>query len=286
MRYGGLAFLVACGSSPDGSGGVRGGHVVINEVMVRASGGPEDWVELYNAGDEPQSTKDWEVAGEGLAPIDSIGPGAYAVVEFDQGGLPSGLVLELLAPDRVVDRIDLPLLADGWSWGRVPDGVGAFEALPEPTPGASNGDTPSPGACGDGEVNRDEACDGPDAALCQELGFASGVAECSVDCLRPFVASCEPHPSTVSIEAVHTNSPDAVLLVNAGPDPVDISGWTLVDRLAESPERAWSVPAGTVLAAGEQRWFPEGAGTLGFGLARPEYLTMRDGALVVDYFEW
>lgn len=127
--------------------------LVINEVA--AAGAPHDWFELYNGTDRVIDLSGVRYTDDPLdAPAKatfrddiSIAPGAYRLVTVSDAiqGFKLGRdeVLALLSSDGVLIDIADWAAGDspaGGSWAQVPDGSGAFETLPTPTPGAPNRD--------------------------------------------------------------------------------------------------------------------------------------------------
>ena len=127
------------------------GAVRLNEIDCRGA----ERVELKNTGAASVDVGGFvlaidpsDPAGRFVLPAGSIvAPAAYLVIEERQGVISgfefsidcdNGPVLLLDAAGNVVDSTSTPaLLPEAFSWGRVDDGVGAFEPT-EPTFGASN----------------------------------------------------------------------------------------------------------------------------------------------------
>ena len=148
-----LAFtlLAACGveDRADDTPKAEDVTVVINEIVSNPSTG-EDWVELYNTGDEriylegltlqDDASDPWTF--EGL----SIAPKAYLVVTCDglnENGSTSfkfskdGDTLVFAVDGETIDSVSFGALEEDQSWGRLPNGTGEFQTL-KPTPGAEN----------------------------------------------------------------------------------------------------------------------------------------------------
>ncbi|MBN2801244.1 MAG: lamin tail domain-containing protein [Deltaproteobacteria bacterium] len=136
-----LSLLVACGVQDKAPEPVA---VYLNELDA---GGDPDWVELYNAGDAPldlsalalsDGDEPWSLSGV-------IAAGAFAVIDCDGGeaGAPfklSGDGETLSLHDSlgdVIDAVAFPAAEGGLTWGRIPDGSGAW-APTLPTPGSAN----------------------------------------------------------------------------------------------------------------------------------------------------
>ena len=142
--------------------------IAINEVLssndntnVDDEGDYQDWVELYNFGDEPVDltgfglSDDWENPYKWTFPSGTIEPGEFLIVWASNKDRVSdgvyhtnfaisagGEEIVLWAPggEAPLDSFPpTPLLADQ-SMGRVPDGTGDWRLFDTPTPGASNGE--------------------------------------------------------------------------------------------------------------------------------------------------
>ncbi|MDT7729237.1 MAG: hypothetical protein QOI21_5813 [Actinomycetota bacterium] len=124
--------------------------VRVNEV--ESSGGtPGDWVELVNTGSTPADVSGWVVKDNDdshsykIGAGTSLAPGAYLVLDVETSfGLGSADSVRLF-------KSDSSTLVDSYSWtahatttyGRCPNGTGAFTTTTAPTRGAAN-------ACGSG----------------------------------------------------------------------------------------------------------------------------------------
>ncbi|MBN1426237.1 CotH kinase family protein [Candidatus Fermentibacteria bacterium] len=209
--------------------------LVLNELMAnnRASAADEhgdfdDWVEIANAGSAP-------VALGGMILTDNVGdpgshfvfpdlvlqPGGYVVVWADnepqQGpfhapfGLASaGEEVHLLQGMVTIDQVTYPQLGVDVSWGRWPDGTGAWQLLAQATPGAQNENTTDP----------------------EEI----------VLFINEFLAL---NTGTNQDEAGEYD--DWVEIYNPGPDPVQMGGLFLTDDLSFTTK--WAFPD-TVLESG------------------------------------
>lgn len=126
------------------------GGLVINEVAPK--GTPDDWFELYNTTDEDIVLDGWtfsdnvtEEPKKATFPAASVvvAHGFLQVVIDDSYGFGLGddEELGLFNPaGLLVDHVDWDKGAagSGESYGRVPDGTGAFKTLDMPTPGKGN----------------------------------------------------------------------------------------------------------------------------------------------------
>ncbi|MBI2947420.1 MAG: lamin tail domain-containing protein [Verrucomicrobia bacterium] len=124
----------------------------INEFLANPDGG-DDWIELHNSASLPVALQGCAiVTSNALARIASpvfIGAGGFAVFRADENSGPDHLDLKLpasagmialLAPNgEELDRVTYGLQATGVTFGRLPDGTGAFQQLLfSATRGASN----------------------------------------------------------------------------------------------------------------------------------------------------
>lgn len=99
-------------------------------------------------------------------------------------------------------------------------------------------------------------------------------------------------PADVQISEVESDDPDGgedwVELVNTGAEPVDLSGWFLKD---DDDSREWTIPAGTVIAPGEQHLLDHAdaaPGGFDFGLGKDDAarLFAADGTTLIDSLAW
>ncbi|MDI1450612.1 lamin tail domain-containing protein [Polyangium sp. 6x1] len=166
------------GQGGAGAGGGGAAKVVINEI---AATGAEEWIEIVNVGDAVMDLDGYAIADQdGDAPKlaeavrfeagTKLSPGAYLVivagVDAPEAGPQSNCLSEggpatcyqagfgisakngdkifFLSPsDAIVEEAAYPpdAVADGETYGRVPNGIGDFEAC-EPTPGEANTKAP------------------------------------------------------------------------------------------------------------------------------------------------
>ena len=144
-------------SSPEGSEGGAGTTeaytgLVINEVA--AKGDPLDWFELYNASGEEIALADFVVADDlkdaakrVAFPDELVIPqGGYLEIELDKDGWPGFALGEdeelgiWTADGALVAEVDWDegRAREGMSFARVPDAIGEFQTVGNPTPGAAN----------------------------------------------------------------------------------------------------------------------------------------------------
>lgn len=208
--------------------------IKINEV----NSDPNDWFELINIGAEPVDISGWRYSDSTTATTFAIADGTIVpaggfVQLASQVGLGKGDAVHLYLPDGLteLDATTWPADTHATSWGRLPDGTGAFQVL-TPTPGAANQGTgpvtPAPTLdenWDDIEINEISSLNADDPG---NPGFG-----------------------------------DAVELLNTGTHPVSIEGWKQTDSGAASgavaltladlktwngdsfvPAADWIVPAG------------------------------------------
>ena len=121
---------------------------------VAAKGDPLDWFELYNASGKEIALADFVVADDlkdaakrVAFPDELVIPqGGYLEIKLDKDGWP-GFALggdeELgiwTADGALVAEVDWDeeQAGEGMSFARVPDAIGEFQTVGNPTPGASN----------------------------------------------------------------------------------------------------------------------------------------------------
>ncbi len=141
-------------------------NIVINEIITSNStvntdedGSYQDWVELYNNGaaavnldgyglsDDPATPFKWTF------PAVTVNPGQFLLVFCSDKnrtvvGQPlhtnwkissDGETITLTLPGgAIADQVPPATIAQNTSWGRLPNGTGAFENMTTPTPGMSN----------------------------------------------------------------------------------------------------------------------------------------------------
>lgn len=212
--------------------------LVINEVV--ASGDP-DWFELYNGGGQPVDlsgvtfTDDPTTPTKGRFPAGTtLGPRSFLRVDVGdtQTGFSLGADEELALFSATGARLDSVDWNDGdspkgKSFGRLPDGSGAFQTLNTPTSGVPNLGN---GVCGNGSTERDEACEGSDlrGATCASQGYASGTLSCSTSCQLD-TQKCVAATSDVVINELTSAGDDRIELYNRGSGAVDLTGWYVAD---------------------------------------------------------
>ena len=141
-------------------------QLYINEIMARnrgtiadESGQYDDWIELYNATDDPIEldglflSDDLSDPTKWVLPAVAISPRGFVLIWADRdenaGELHAnfslsansesvGLFESSNAGTKLIDSLDFPLLDADVSYGRIPDGGTTLEILNSPTPGSPN----------------------------------------------------------------------------------------------------------------------------------------------------
>ncbi|MDR6865910.1 hypothetical protein J2Y69_000495 [Microbacterium resistens] len=236
------------------------GSVLLNEI----DSGPADWIELINPGDEAFDLSGYEIRDNSddhrwfFAAGASIDAGERIVVDASTVGVDAAGTAQEFQAAIGIGGSDAIRLLD-------PDGV----LLDQHTW------TQHPAIDGDEAAASYARC--PDAV--GPWGLARTTPGAANDCVPP----------TVAINEVESNgdATDWVEIVNTGTEPVDLSGWTLLDNdpIGHAKD-VTPVAAGTVLAPGGFFVF-DGATHFGFGLGADDLATVRDaGGLTVDEYAW
>ncbi|PKP03136.1 MAG: hypothetical protein CVU14_02340 [Bacteroidetes bacterium HGW-Bacteroidetes-9] len=139
---------------------VGAASIVMNEVYSRGTLEAPDWIEIYNNSDSPADIGGYKVydgGGQSGAkpkkeiPAGTILParGFYVIVVDD--GTETGFGLSSAgeeawfenASGNVIDNVVFPAFEPSQSYGRVPDGNGAWQILNTITKGTANDDSPA-----------------------------------------------------------------------------------------------------------------------------------------------
>ena len=133
--------------------------IVMNEVYSRGTVDAPDWIELFNNSDSPADISGYKIYDSGgqtgakpkkEIPAGTIIPGRgfYVIVVDDASesgfGLSSGgeEVWFENANGNIIDNVVFPAFEPTQSYGRVPDGSGAWQILDKITKGTANDDSP------------------------------------------------------------------------------------------------------------------------------------------------
>lgn len=236
------------------------GSVVLNEI----DSGPADWVELINPGDAALDLSGYELRDDSddhrwfFAAGTSIGAGERLVVEASTAGVD-------------VNGAPQPFQAA--------IGIGGADAIRLFAPDATLLDQHS--------WTKHPSVDGSEAAAswarCPDATGAFALARVTPGAANDCV------PPSIAINEVESNgdASDWVEIVNTGAEPVDLSGWTLLDNdpVGHAADVA-PVADGTVLAPGAFFVF-DGATHFSFGLGGDDRATIRNAAgLTVVEHAW
>ncbi|MFO0750103.1 MAG: lamin tail domain-containing protein [Myxococcota bacterium] len=137
----------------------------INEVRI--GGGSSDYIELAAGPETAADLSGWRIATTGgqyvfpSAATSTLAPNAILELTSEELGFGLGVVdivwlydaANVLQDVSAVSEVDI---ADGQTWGRLPDFAGPFESLSRATPGGPNEDPDH--WCGDGSCQIDEDC--------------------------------------------------------------------------------------------------------------------------------
>ncbi len=128
-----------------------------NRTVIEGPGGvPTDWLELVNLDSSTVDLSGWALSNDwrepDAAPLPAgivLAPGERVLLWLDgEGGAATTVSLRLSRDGESIwlfdpngqeaDQLALPALDPNQAWARIPDGTGAFEAMPLGTPGAPN----------------------------------------------------------------------------------------------------------------------------------------------------
>ena len=193
--------------------------VVVNEVESSGAAGVADWVEIVNIGTAAVDVSGWILKDSddtrtlAIAAGTVLAPGAFLAVDVDVTGgygLGGGDSARLFLADgtTLVDGYSWTTHASGTTYGRFPDGTGAFALTSTATRGAANAAPPV-------RINEVESQDGgklPD--WIEIINTGAGAVDVTGWILRD-----NKDTSTVVIPAGSTLAPGALLAVD-----VDVTG--------------------------------------------------------------
>ena len=154
----------------------------INELMASndgtildPQGDDDDWIELFNSGtealdlggmylsDKPSKPLKWQFPADTSIPAggyllvwadddDGDTPGLHTNFKLSAGGESVVLSDVDARSNAVIDQVDFPALGEDVSYGRSPEGTGAFGVLPTASPGTATPTVPVLSIAADGPV--------------------------------------------------------------------------------------------------------------------------------------
>jgi hypothetical protein len=145
-----ILFFLSC--SDDGDSVEKGQEIFINELYASAG---EDWIELYNASGSSKDISGYRIyddeankytlpsgisiPGKGYLIILCDGTATGVHTNFQLASTGETVYLEN-ASGEIIDQVEFPVLEDGQSYGRYPDGSQYLALSGSSTQGVSNGD--------------------------------------------------------------------------------------------------------------------------------------------------
>ncbi|HHW83701.1 MAG TPA: lamin tail domain-containing protein [Actinomycetales bacterium] len=235
---------------------VDSSNLVLNEV----DSGPLDWVELYNTGTQPLDITGYVLTDN--APNDPTHRYVF----------PEGTTVPALGY----------LVVDG---GTFNIGLGGADSVHIFEPGTTDFDPA--GAVQSYSWSTHAAIDGDEAIAANSRCPNVTGEEWVVAYVTP--GAFNDCPTAIRINEVESNgdATDWVEIVNASAEPVDISGWTLMDNdpVGHAAD-VTPLPVGTILQPGEYFVFDQGV-HFDFGLGGNDLASVRDEAgVVVAEYAW
>lgn len=262
---------------------------MINEVITNDPG-IVDSIELLNTGADPVDVSGWIIMDDNDGRTDTIAagtilaPGGFLVLQdkaqfnFGLGAADSARIFD--ASGTLIDSFSWTAHSNP-SWSRCPDGVDSVDIF-------------APGWALDPALAIQSYSWSSHAAIDGDTAIAANSRCPNVTGDTWAVAYATPGafndcPSAIRINEVESNNDatDWVEIVNAGTEPIDISGWTVMDNdPAGHAADVTPLAAGTVLAPGAYFVF-DGGTHFSFGLGGADVASVRDAAgLVVAEYQW
>ena len=226
---------------------------MINEVITNDPG-IVDSIELLNTGADPVDVSGWIIMDDNDGRTDTIAagtilaPGGFLVLQdkaqfnFGLGAADSARIFD--ASGTLIDSFSWTAHSNP-SWSRCPDGVDSVDIF-------------APGSALDPALAIQSYSWSSHAAIDGDEAIAANSRCPNVTGDTWAVAYATPGafndcPSAIRINEVESNNDatDWVEIVNAGTEPIDISGWTVMDNdPAGHAADVTPLAAGTVLAPG------------------------------------
>ncbi|GMV38572.1 MAG: hypothetical protein AMXMBFR64_02880 [Myxococcales bacterium] len=266
------------------------GSVVVNEVVAADGAGGPDWIELKNVGSAAVDLGGWAVTDSDPVHVATIPAGtvleagSYLLLIQDE---PGSFAFGLGSADAVnLHNAKGELTSTtswvsgqaptGASWGRYPDGTGAFMTLTSPTPGAANVENVA-ATCNNDLIEFGELCDGASlgGTTCQSVGFDDGDLACNATCDGYDTSDCTLPADGVVINEVTSSGDDQIEIYNGGSAPASLAGWQVTDDAPEAPDHTFTLPSGTTLAPGAYLVLTKGTHHI-FGLGASDAVRLVD----------
>jgi len=233
--------------------------VKINEI--ESSGGvPVDWIEITNTGTTPVDVSNWVLKDNDpthalrIASGTVLAAGAYLAIDVDDPAVSGNFGLGG-ADTAALYLDDNATLVDSYSWtahaagtyGRLPNGTGAFTVLTTSTKGAAN----------------------------------------TAPVVAPDPTAPDPLSVRINEVESNGDATDWVELINTGTLPIDVSGWRIKDdsdaRTLAVPAGSVIAPGGYLAVDVNVTTDPA---NFGLGAADKARVFLADGTTLVDSFEW
>lgn len=231
---------------------VEPGNLVLNE----ADSGPADWIEFANLGGE------------------SVDMSGYIITD----NAPTDVTHQYVVPEGTVVEPGAFFVFDA-----LPFGLGGADGVYVFAPGTT--DFSFGNALMSTTWTEHAAVDGDEAGYANSRCTFGAEEFWAVAPVTPGAANDCPSPVVINEVESNGDATDWVEIVNASTEPVDISGWTVMDNdpLGHAAD-VTPVPAGTVLQPGEYFVFDQNT-HFAFGLGGGDVATVRDatGATVTEY---
>ena len=260
--------------------------IKLNEVASK--GDPHDWVELHNMGMNDVNLSGYWISDKADQPnrfilpdgVESVVPAqgfALLILDGDSTGfsLSGNEGVYLSTPTgTLIDQIEYTaeLSIPTTTLGRLPDGIGEWQLLFEPTPSAPNM-AGQPPECGDGICDPNELCE-VDCVVCGD-GLCDFGEVCELDCQIEI-------PLIIN-EIIASGEPDGAEIVNLGDEVIDLSKIYITDD-RQSPMKG---QLEGMLEPNTYLWVEISDETLGFRLKGDEELSLFDeDALMIDGVDW
>jgi hypothetical protein len=148
-------FLVSCGPGGEDDPEPTPEEVAINEVYSAG----DDWVEIFNTSDEPKNISGYKIFDDETdkytIPTGTMVPAnGFLVLNCDGTGTGLNTNFKITSDGEtiylentegtLIDKAEVPVLNNGQSYGRYPDGTGPYQISGNTSKGASNNNANAP----------------------------------------------------------------------------------------------------------------------------------------------